>query len=120
MDTNKMRDISRGQFEARYPVPEGACWNAEQGRYVLFHLKLCTIAKYERFVENWVCWQDSREAVVVGLGAPSHWVADYSACGGGVAVFDAEKAAKVTDPMCSKIPSYTIHALEKAGLQVTP
>jgi len=67
MDTNKMRDISREQFEQRYPVPEGACWNAEQARYVLFHLKLCTVAKYERFVENWVCWQASREAVVVEL-----------------------------------------------------
>ncbi len=63
MDTNKMRE----QFEQRYPVPEGACWNAEQGRYVLFHLKLCTVANYERFVENWVCWQASREAVVVEL-----------------------------------------------------
>ena len=63
MDTSKMRE----QFEQRYPVPEGACWNAEQGRYVLFHLKLCTVAKYERFVENWVCWQASREAVVVEI-----------------------------------------------------
>ena len=70
MDTNKMRDISREQFEQRYPVPEGACWNAEQGRYVLFHLKLCTVAKYERFVESWVCWQASREAVVVELPQP--------------------------------------------------
>lgn len=67
MDTNKMRDISREQFEQCYPVPEGACWNAEQARYVLFHLKLCTVAKYERFVENWVCWQASREAVLVEL-----------------------------------------------------
>ncbi|MBK5004120.1 hypothetical protein [Pseudomonas sp. S32] len=65
MDTNKMRDISREQFELRYPVPEGCCWNAEQGRYVLFHLKLCTVAKYERFVENWVCWQLSREDAVI-------------------------------------------------------
>lgn len=77
MDTNKMRDISREQFELRYPVPEGCCWNAEQGRYVLFHLKLCTLGKYERFVENWVCWQDSREAVVVDLpqqpGAHPDW-----------------------------------------------
>lgn len=94
MDTNKMRDISREQFEARYPVPEGACWNAEQGRYVLFHLKLCTVAKYERFVESWVCWQASREAVVVELPpAPetpeepedaiddSHMGAYYSAVG---------------------------------------
>ena len=120
MDTNKMRDISREQFEVRYPVPKGCCWNAEQGRYVLFHLKLCTVAKYERFVESWVCWQASREAVVVELGAPSHWVADYAACGGGMTVFDAEKATKVTDPMCSKTPSYTIHALEKAGLKVAP
>ena len=69
MDTNKMRDISREQLEARYPVPEGCCWNAEKGRYVLFHLKLCTVAKYERFVENWVCWQASREAVLVELRA---------------------------------------------------
>jgi hypothetical protein len=68
MDTNKMRDISREQFEARYPVPEGCCWNTEQGRYVLFHLKLCTVAKYERFVESWVCWQASRDAVVVDVG----------------------------------------------------
>jgi len=67
MDTNKMRDISREQFEARYPVPEGCCWNTEQGRYVLFHLKLCTVAKYERFVESWVCWQASRDAVVIDL-----------------------------------------------------
>jgi len=63
MDANKMRE----QFEQRYPVPEGACWNAEQGRYVLFHLKLCTVAKYERFVESWVCWQASRAAVAVDL-----------------------------------------------------
>ncbi|MFG0550797.1 hypothetical protein [Pseudomonas sp. yb_9] len=69
MDTNKMRDISREQFEQRYPVPEGACWNAEQARYVLFHLKLCTVAMYERFVEHWVCWQASREAVLVELQA---------------------------------------------------
>lgn len=67
MDTNKMRDISREQFEQRYPVPEGACWNAEQARYVLFHLKLCTVAKYERYVEHWVCWQASREAVLAEL-----------------------------------------------------
>ncbi len=67
MDANKMRDISREQFEQRYPVPDGACWNTEEGRYVLFHLKLCTVAKYERFVESWVCWQASREAVMVEL-----------------------------------------------------
>lgn len=72
MDTNNMRDISREQFEQRYPVPEGACWNAEQARYVLFHLKLCTVTKFARFVENWVCWQASREAVVVEL--PAEWV----------------------------------------------
>lgn len=71
MDTNKMRDISREQFEQRYPVPEGACWNAEQGRYVLFHLKLCTLGRYERHVDNWICWQASREAVVVEL--PPKW-----------------------------------------------
>lgn len=62
-----MTENIREQFEQRYPAPEGCCWNAEQGRYVLFRLKLCTVAKYERFVENWVCWQASREAVVVEL-----------------------------------------------------
>ncbi|UJW24776.1 MULTISPECIES: hypothetical protein [Pseudomonas] len=91
MDTNKMRDISREQFEQRYPVPEGACWNAEQARYVLFHLKLCTVAKYERFVENWVCWQASRDAVAVNPAWPDHY--DYTNSDvAGAAVLDCRSA----------------------------
>lgn len=103
MDTNKMRDISREQFEARYPVPEGACWNAEQGRYVLFHLKLCTVAKYERFVENWVCWQASREAVVVEL--PDRKEGKYFSLRG----FDEVR-------FCADVMA----AIEAAGLKVAP
>lgn len=103
MDTNKMRDISREQFEARYPVPEGACWNAEQGRYVLFHLKLCTVAKYERFVEKWVCWQASREAVVVEL--PDRKEDKYCSLRG----FDEVR-------FCADVMT----AIEAAGLKVAP
>ncbi|KGK25545.1 hypothetical protein [Pseudomonas plecoglossicida] len=118
MDTNKMREQFEQWAKDRYSWhlhddardPEDrtlASWNGE--------------IYGNRIVEGmWQAWQASREAVVVELGAPSHWVADYAACGGGMTVFDAEKAAKVTDPMCSKTPSYTIHALEKAGLKVAP
>ncbi|MCK2109200.1 hypothetical protein [Pseudomonas juntendi] len=114
MDTNKMRE----QFEAAYAAKStarngrfypGVLTRGDDGDYVIPSVQ-----------SAWWAWQASREAVVVELGAPSHWVADYAACGGGMTVFDAEKAAKVTDPMCSKTPSYTIHALEKAGLKVAP
>ncbi|WP_095114738.1 hypothetical protein [Pseudomonas sp. Irchel 3F3] len=107
MDTNKMRE----QFEAwvlrDYPNQNMRRFN--NGEYCSTTVEHC-----------WLSWQASREVVVVELGAPSHWVADYAACGGGQTVFDAEKASKVTDPMCSKTPAYTIHALEKAGLKVAP
>ncbi|KWW18822.1 hypothetical protein AS889_04655 [Pseudomonas putida] len=103
MDTNKMRDISREQFEQRYPVPEGACWNAEQARYVLFHLKLCTVAKYERFVENWVCWQASREAVVVEL--PPIWEKGSTTASG---------------QACAQIRAADIEAIKAQGLRVVP
>lgn len=110
MDTNKMRE----QFESFAREVMG--W--EDGD---FRLGSDEKSYYWGTTgDAWVFWQASREAVAVELGAPSHWVADYAACGGGRTVFDAEKAAKVTDPMCSKTPSYTIHALEKAGLKVAP
>ena len=106
MDNNQMRAEFEAEFVAKYGFGRlTASANADAH------------AIYE--AAKWA-WQASREAVVVELGAPSHWVADYAACGGGMTVFDAEKAAKVTDPMCSKTPSYTIHALEKAGLKVSP
>ncbi|WP_367863726.1 hypothetical protein [Pseudomonas guariconensis] len=114
MDTSKMRDSVREQFEKFALSSEGGLFpghlaKGEDGEYLNYAAQC-----------YWLFWQVSREAVVVELGAPSHWVADYAACGGGMTVFDAEKAAKVTDPMCSKTPSYTIHALEKAGLKVAP
>lgn len=112
MDTNKMRDINREQFEAWHrSVVDG---EPPHEKYSNGDYRNQHVQRY------WLGWKASREAVVVDLGAPSHWVADYAACGGGMTVFDAEKAAKVTDPMCSKTPSYTIHALEKAGLKVAP
>lgn len=111
MDTNKMRDISREQFEEVFQAKFPCIYAAAKAGESKAHGDMSVA---------WWGWQASREAVVVDLGAPSHWVADYAACGGGMTVFDAEKAAKVTDPMCSKTPSYTIHALEKAGLKVAP
>lgn len=109
MDTNKMRE----QFEAWISSYIGSTWLGRNDHQMDEYID-------ENAQFMWESWQASREAVVVDLGAPSHWVADYAACGGGMTVFDAEKAAKVTDPMCSKTPSYTIHALEKAGLKVAP
>ncbi|BAW23978.1 MULTISPECIES: hypothetical protein [Pseudomonas] len=114
MDTNKMRDSVREQFEKFALSSEGGLFpghlaKGEDGEYLNYAAQC-----------YWLFWQASREAVVVELGAPSHWVADYAACGGGRTVFDSEKASKVTDPMCLKTPAYTVHALEKAGLKVAP
>lgn len=109
MDTNKMRDIRREQFEARYPVPEGVCWNSEQGRYVLFHIKLCAVAKYERFVEHWVCWQGSREAVVVELPPK---ISAHNISEGGFVRPEAEHYDEAIDD-CRE-------AIEAAGLKVAP
>ncbi|QKL02911.1 hypothetical protein GEV39_16660 [Pseudomonas sp. NY5710] len=131
MDTNKMRE----QFEAAFIAEQVAKFGEgfmdsaihllkRDGAFLtnpsFYEVRRREQGMYDNYwVEMvWWAWQASREAVVVDLGAPSHWVADYVACGGGMTVFDAEKAAKVTDPMCSKTPSYTIHALEKAGLKV--
>ncbi|WP_054882142.1 hypothetical protein [Pseudomonas sp. NBRC 111128] len=108
MDTNKMREAferTNSRDHRRQP-PKGNNYIDPMAQ-----------ADWESFQKG---WQASREAVVVELGAPSHWVADYSACGGGLVVFDAEMAVRVTDPMCSKTPAYTINALEKAGLKVAP
>ncbi|MFK3815110.1 hypothetical protein ACI2KG_00620 [Pseudomonas sp. NPDC089407] len=63
MDTKNMRP----QFEERYPVPEGVAWNSDSQRYVLTHLKICTVSQYEKHVERWMCWRASREAVVVQM-----------------------------------------------------
>ena len=120
MDTNKMRDISREQFEQRCPVPEGACWNAEQARYVLFHLKLCTVAMYERFVEHWVCWQASREAVVVELpkvvgfeGAyDSHRHHEFVS-----SMSDVEDADEIFG-LCRRVEA--MESIEAQGLKVAP
>ncbi len=113
MDTNKMRDTYEAwAIQDAASVGRGLVIDREGDWYIGNDAQFLNL--------GWASWQASREAVVVELGAPSHWVADYAACGGGMSVFDAEKAAKVTDPMCSKTPSYTIHALEKAGLKVAP
>lgn len=72
MDTSKMCDISRGQFEQRYPLPQGVAWNPNAGRYVLIQLKRCSVSQYEQHVERWVCWQASREDQVVAIKEVSH------------------------------------------------
>lgn len=113
MDTNKMRE----EFIRAYRILLIKTDMNIQRRH--FELQDGEFVDRQTAIAWWA-WQASREAVVVELGAPSHWVADYAACGGGRTVFDAEKASKVTDPMCLKTPAYTVHALEKAGLKVAP
>ena len=62
MDTNKMRDISREQFEA---------WYLEKHCGGIDRVKTCSNAPgtyyYTDTQTKWVAWQASREAVVVEL-----------------------------------------------------
>ena len=68
MDTNKMRDISREQFEAKFPVPAGVAWKEAIWMYEVVDIwKLeqeLTIGKYNWL---WEGWQASREAAVVDI-----------------------------------------------------
>lgn len=68
MDTNKMREISREQFEA---------WYLEKHCGGIDRVKTCSNAPdtyyYTDTQTKWVAWQASREAVVVELPNP----ADY-------------------------------------------
>lgn len=71
MDTNKMRDISREQFEAKFPAPAGVAWKEAIGMYEVVDIwkldQAITIGKYNWL---WEGWQASREAVVVELPEP--------------------------------------------------
>lgn len=69
METNKMRDISREQFES-WALSEGLSLNTRYGTY--FH---------ESTQKAWLSWQVSREAVVVELPGPNevHDSGDYCA-----------------------------------------
>lgn len=62
MDTNKMRDISREQFEA---------WYLEKHCGGIDRVKTCSNAPdtyyYTDTQTKWVAWQASREAVAVEL-----------------------------------------------------
>ena len=64
MDTNKMRDISREQFEG---------WYLEKHCGGIDRVKTCSNARdtyyYTDTQTKWVAWQASREAVVVELPA---------------------------------------------------
>ncbi|MGR3991639.1 hypothetical protein [Pseudomonas sp. 1121_17] len=66
MDTNKMRDISREQFEAKFPVPSGVAWKESIGMYEVVDIwkldKPMTIGRYNWL---WEGWQASREAVSI-------------------------------------------------------
>ena len=71
MDTNKMRDISREQFEAKFPVPAGIAWDERLGMYKVVDIwKLVSTLQIGEHNSRWEGWQASREAVVVEL--PPH------------------------------------------------
>lgn len=78
MDANKMRDISREQFEAKFPLPAGVAWKESIGMYEVVDIwkldKPITISKY-----NWLWdgWHASREAVVLELPALGQPDCDY-------------------------------------------
>ncbi|MCE0999994.1 hypothetical protein [Pseudomonas sp. NMI1173_11] len=76
MDTNKMRDLSREQFEAWYlethcggPDRVKTCSNDHNTYY------------YTDTQTKWVAWQASRESVVIDLPDPNevHDSGDYCA-----------------------------------------
>lgn len=68
MDTNKMRDISREQFEARFPVPAGIGWDECLGRYKVVDIqRLVSTLQIGDHNSRWEGWKASREAVVVEL-----------------------------------------------------
>ncbi|WP_144180519.1 MULTISPECIES: hypothetical protein [unclassified Pseudomonas] len=68
MDTNKMRDISREQFEAKFPVPAGVAWKESIGMYEVVDVwSLKNIYTIGEQNARWEGWQSSREAVVVEL-----------------------------------------------------
>ncbi|MCL8306394.1 hypothetical protein [Pseudomonas putida] len=68
MDTNKMRDISREQFEAKFPVPAGIAWDERLGMYKVVDIwKLVSTLQIGEHNSRWEGWQASREAVVVEL-----------------------------------------------------
>lgn len=63
MDTNKMRDISREQFEASWRVRHPLHGDDVFKRSGLYPEDYCNT----RTRDAWWAWQDSREAVVVTL-----------------------------------------------------
>ena len=68
MDTNKMRDISREQFEAKFPVSAGVAWKESIGMYEVVDVwSLKNIHTIGEQNARWEGWQASREAVVVEL-----------------------------------------------------
>ncbi|AMA46263.1 hypothetical protein [Pseudomonas alabamensis] len=73
MDTNKMRDVSREQFEHHYLVElsyEECDFHMDGDRYV-----------WQATEDRWYAWQASRAAVVVELPDPNevHDTGDYCA-----------------------------------------
>ncbi|KEY87807.1 hypothetical protein MBA34_13630 [Pseudomonas capeferrum] len=69
MDTNKMRDISRGQFEAKFPVPAGVAWKESIGMYEVVDVwSLKNIHTIGEQNARWEGWLASREVVVVDVG----------------------------------------------------
>lgn len=96
METNKMRDISREQFEAWYL--ERHCGGADR-------IKTCSNAHdiyyYTDTQAKWVAWQASREAMVVKLPETEYFGDSWS---GGWAI----------------TRDNIVDALEEQGMKVAP
>lgn len=95
MDTNKMRDISREQFESF--ARDVLDWSDDEFR-------LASDGKsyyWGSAGEAWVFWQASRAAVVVELPG-TEWFGEYS-----------QEAARVMRDGCAE-------AIEAQGLKVAP
>lgn len=67
MDTNKMRDQVREQFEEKFPVPNGMVWCDAARQYVKALGCICPPAAITAHNQLWKSWQASREAVAVVL-----------------------------------------------------
>ena len=103
MDTNKMRDISREQFEKFALSSEGGLFpghlaKGEDGEYLNYAAQC-----------YWLFWQASREAVVVELPAK---ISAHNTTEGGFVRPEAEHYDEAVDD-CRE-------AIEAQGLKVSP
>lgn len=60
------KDKTRAQFEERFPVPSGMCWEPKvgpAGDYILQCVTCCSGDRAARYIARWEAWQASRETL---------------------------------------------------------